>query len=277
MPYIQNTSIIVTGAGNGFGRLIALKAATRGARVVCSDIDPDKTAATVKSITEAGGTAIPACTDVRDLAQMKALAEKALTTYDRIDALVNNAGIMPLAFYADHQSAHDKWVQCIDVNFKGVLNGIVSVYDQMVRQGHGHIINVSSIYGNFPVAGAAVYGATKSAVNFLSEALRVEARGKIKVTIIKPTGVPTTGLAGSVINPQAAVGIVGQNAQSYIKAMRSLMEGTLEPALQDPQSSECSVLDPGFVADQVIYALNQPHGVSVADITIRATGDHFIL
>ena len=100
--------------------------------------------------------------------------------------MVNNAGVMPLAFYADHADAGAAWERCIDINIKGVLNGIVAVYDQMIAQGRGHIVNLSSIYGNFPVAGAGVYGASKAAVNFLSEALRVEAQGRIKVTVVKP-------------------------------------------------------------------------------------------
>ena len=70
----------------------------------------------------------------------------------------------------------------------------------MLKQGRGHVINISSIYGNYPTAGAGVYGATKAAVVFLSESLRMESQGKIKVTTIRPTGVPTTGLGAGVIN-----------------------------------------------------------------------------
>ena len=87
----------------------------------------------------------------------------------------------------------------------------------MIAQGRGHIVNLSSIYGNFPVVGAGVYGATKAAVNFLSESLRMESRGKIKVTIVKPTGVPGTGLAGGIVNQAAIVGILGQNMPSYCR------------------------------------------------------------
>ena len=78
-----------------------------------------------------------------------------------------------------------------------------------MAQGRGHIVNLSSIYGNHPAAGAAVYGATKAAVDYFSHALRQEARGKIKVTVIKPTGVMATGLMGTVINPAAGVGLIG--------------------------------------------------------------------
>ncbi len=79
--------------------------------------------------------------------------------------MVNNAGAMPLAFFSDHGLAADAWERCIDINFEGLLNGITAVYDQMITQGRGQIVNISSIYGNFPNAGGAVYGATKAAVN----------------------------------------------------------------------------------------------------------------
>ena len=118
-----------------------------------------------------------------------------------------HAGTMPLAFFADHAAARDAWDRCIDVNIKGVVHGISAVYDHMVERGRGHVVNISSIYGNFPNAGAAVYSATKAAVNVLSEALRVESQGVIKVTTIKPTGVPATRLGASVVNPEATIGI----------------------------------------------------------------------
>ena len=99
----------------------------------------------------------------------------------------NNAGVMPLAFYADHAEAADAWERCIDINFKGVLNGIMAVHDQMISQGRGHVVNLSSIYGNYPVAGAGVYGATKAFVQSMSEAIRQELKGTgVKVCTLNP-------------------------------------------------------------------------------------------
>lgn len=275
--YVKDKSIIVTGAGGGFGKLVSEKAAALGARVTCADIDLAAVEATVAAIRKAGGIAQAVGADVTSIADMKAVAKSAVAAYGRIDVMLNNAGVMPLALYADHETALEKWHRCIDINIKGVLNGTVAVHDQMIAQGEGHVINVSSIYGNFPVYGAAVYGATKTAVNFLSESLRIETRGKIKVTIVKPTGVPGTGLGAGVVNPQGIVGIVGQNAGEYFEVLGQMREGKLDPVRLDPNEMDYVALDPAFIADQIIHAINQPKGVSIGEITVRASGDHYIL
>ena len=275
--HLKDKSIIVTGAAGGFGKLVSARAAALGAKLTCADVNADMLHVAVKEITDAGGAAQAVPADVTDIAQMKALAAKAIAAYGRIDVMINNAGVMPLAFYADHANALEKWHRCIDINIKGVLNGTVAVFDQMMAQGQGHVINLSSIYGNFPVVGAAVYGATKSAVNFLSESLRMEARGRIKVTIVKPTGVPLTNLGAGVVNPEAIIGIVGHNGPKYLAAMGQLAAGRLDAKKLDPEEQDYVALDPGFIADQVIHAMNQPQGVSIGDITIRAAGDHYIL
>ena len=275
--HIQDKTIIVTGAASGFGRVICQKAVSAGAKVVCADINEGSLNTVVQKLIAAGGKAIGQHTDVSDLSQMQGLATKAVEHFGRIDVMVNNAGTMPLAFYADHGKASEKWSQCIDINIKGVLHGIISVYDQMMAQEEGHVINISSIYGNFPVAGAGVYGASKAAVNFLSESLRVEARGKIKVTTVKPTGVPGTGLSAGIVNQEAIIGILGQNQSEFQSTMQSIADGQVDPKVVNQDSMGCAVLEPDYIADQVIYAINQPKGVTVGDITMRASGDYFVL
>lgn len=275
--YIEGKSIIITGAGNGFGRLVSEKAAALGGKVTCVDINEAGLDETLASIEKANGVAQGVKADVANSKDMERAAAKALEAYGQVDVMLNNAGIMPLALYADHLKAIDKWHQCIDVNIKGVVNGIACVFDHMMSRGEGHVINMSSIFGNYPVAGSNIYGATKAAVNFLSESLRVEAHGKIKVTIVKPTGVLSTGLVSHIINPAAAAGITGHNGESHGDLMEQLIDGSIEPARCDPNDSKYMSLDPDYVADQIIYAMNQPKGVSVGDITIRATGDHYIL
>jgi NADP-dependent 3-hydroxy acid dehydrogenase YdfG len=275
--HIAGKSIVITGAGGGFGRLVAQKAAALGARVTCGDIDLAAAQATVDAVTGAGGTAQAVQTDVRDLAAVKALVAKALEAYGAIDVMMNNAGIMPLAFFSDHEAAYDAWERCIDINIKGVLNGMVAAYDPMIAAGRGQIVNLSSIYGNFPVIGAAVYGASKSAVNFLSESLRVESRGKIKVTTIKPTGVPTTGLSGTVINPAAGIGIVAHNMPDFMDMVGQMGAGTFPAERLSPDAIDYASLAPEHIADAIIHAINQPWGVSISEVTVRAAGDHFVL
>jgi NADP-dependent 3-hydroxy acid dehydrogenase YdfG len=274
---INDKVIVVTGAAGGFGRLISIKAAGLGAKLVCGDIDATGLEATLAQIRAQGGQAEGLPTDVTSLEQMKALSELAIAKFSRLDVMINNAGVMPLAFWADHGVASALWARCLDINIKGVMNGIIAVHDQMIAQGQGHVINISSIYGNFPVAGAGIYGATKAAVNFLSESLRVESQGRIKVTTIRPTGVPATGLGGGVVNPAAIVGILGQNTGSYLATMAAMASGEAPAEQADPASMAYAALDPGFIADAVIHAIAQPWGVSIGDITIRASGDGYIL
>lgn len=275
--HVSGKSIVITGAGGGFGRLVAQKAAARGAKVTLGDINLPAAEEVAAEIRANGGQAQAVSVDVTQLSQVKALVAKALETYGAVDVMLNNAGIMPLAFIADHEAAYAAWERCIDINIKGVLNGMVAAHDPMIAAGSGHVINVSSIYGNFPVTGAAVYGASKAAVNFLSESFRVEARGKVKVTIVKPTGVPATGLGGTVVNQAASVGILGQNTPDFMAMVAGMQDGTFPAARLDPENIDYASLAPEHIADAIIHAIDQPAGVSIGDITVRAAGDHFIL
>jgi NADP-dependent 3-hydroxy acid dehydrogenase YdfG len=273
--YVDGKVIVITGAGSGFGRLVAQKTAALGARVVAADIDEAGLEATCASI--APGEALGVRTDVTSRADMAALARRAVERFGAIDVMVNNAGVMPLAFYADHEQAADAWDRCIDVNLKGVLHGIIAVHDQMIAQGRGHIVNLSSIYGNYPVEGAAVYGATKAAVNVLSESLRQESRGRIKVTTIRPTGVPNTGLGAGVVNPAAIRGILGRNEAEFMATLGQLMGEDPPKEITDPERIGYFSLAPELLADQIVFAINQPWGVSISDLTVRASGDSFMI
>lgn len=274
--YIAGKVVVITGAGSGFGRLTAGSAASMGASVVAADIDRASVTETVSAITDSGGSAIAVETDVASKQQMDAMADAAVDAFGAIDVLVNNAGVMPLAFFSDHEQAASAWDRCIDINLKGVLNGITAVYDQMIRQGRGHIINLSSIYGNQGTVGSAVYSATKAAVVVLSDALRVEAQGKIKVTVIRPTGVPATNLGGGVINPEAIIGITGQNVQRFGESITRWMEGALPDDQADRDSVRYWTLSPEDLTAQIIAVMNMPWGINISDITVRATGEDYI-
>jgi NADP-dependent 3-hydroxy acid dehydrogenase YdfG len=274
--HITGKSVIVTGAGSGFGRLTSEKLAALGAKVTCADINLDAVEAVAAAIRAAGGQAVAVSADVSSLQDMRALAKVALDAHGAIDVMVNNAGIMPLAFLAEHEAAIEAWSRCIDINFKGLMHGTVAVYDQMIAQGRGHVVNISSIYGNKPTAGAAIYGATKAAVDYFSHSLRQEAKGKIKVTVIKPTGVFATGLGKTVINPKAGAGIAGHNVADFYATLGKLQTGTAPPQLTDPQDIAYAMLDPSYIADAIVHVIDQPWGVAISDVTVRAGGDDYI-
>ncbi len=275
--HVADKVIVITGAGSGFGRLVSEKTAALGAAVVGGDINAAALLETARAVETQGGRIATRVTDVTRYSDQEALIALALERFGRVDVMLNNAGTMPLAFYADHANAREAWERCIDINIKGVLYGMLAVHDTMIAQGRGHVINVSSIYGNYPVVGAGVYGATKAAVNVLSESLRMESQGRIKVTIVKPTGVPATGLSSGVVNPAAVVGILGHNMASYGAKMQALAAGQLPAADSDPDSITYVALAPEWLADQIVYAINQPWGVAIGDITVRASGDGYIL
>lgn len=275
--YVSSKSIVITGAGSGFGRLLSLKAGARGASITCGDINADTAEETARKVRDAGGNAQSCAVDVTQFTQVQALVAKAVEAFGSIDVMVNNAGTMPLAMMEDHALAMEAWNRCIDINFKGVMHGCIAAYDPMMAQGRGHVINVSSIYGNHPVVGSAVYGATKAAVNYFSDSYRQDCRGKIKVTIVKPTGVPGTGLSAGVISPMGAVGIVGQNAAEFYELMGGMAEGKLPNSGLSPDDMDYLVLAPEYIADAMLHAIDQPWGVSIGEITVRASGDHYIM
>lgn len=275
--HLAGRVVVVTGAGGGFGRLIVDMCAARGAKVVLGDVDHAAAEAAAEAIRADGGEAEAVAVDVRDLGQVRALAARAVERFGSVDVMVNNAGIMPLAFFADHDQAWEAWDRCIDINLKGVLNGICAVHDQMAQQGRGHVVNIASIYGNAGTAGSGVYSATKAAVGILSDALRKESQGTIKVTTVRPTGVLGTGLAGSVINPAASVGIVGPNQERYMERVMAYLTGTLDAPLADIDEPAYWAIEPEVVAAEVVHAIDQPWGVSISDVTVRATGEDYVI
>lgn len=272
--YVEGKVIIITGASSGFGKLTAKRAAEMGGKIVLAARSEEKLKETVAEIKAAGGEASYIVTDVAKKDGVFAMAKFAVDTYGRIDVLVNNAGTMPLAFFSEHEQALDKWEQCIDISIKGTIFGISAVYDQMIKQGQGQVINVSSIYANFPVAGAGVYQVAKMGVQYLAESLRSECQGKIKVTTIKPTGFMKTNLSSSVVDQMAMMPAVAGPLEILSNWVE---EAPLRPDFHDINSMTYNDPDPQVLADNIIYAINQPWGVSIGDLTVRASGESFVI
>ncbi|HEU4363320.1 MAG TPA: SDR family oxidoreductase [Mycobacterium sp.] len=274
--HLAGKVVVVTGAAGGFGKLITAKCAARGANVVGIDVDAANLTAVFDGIQAHGFTGTHQVADVTDLEQMKAAVRHAVERFGAVDVIVNNAGVMPLAYFADHELAWQKWHRAIDINIKGVLNGITAVYDQMIKQGRGQVVNISSIYGNAGIEGAGVYSATKAAVTALSDSLRVEAKGKIKVTTVKPTGVLGTNLGSWIVNTKAVRGIVGRWADGYTEAVRAFFDGTLPAERTDADSVKYWAITPDDLADAVVHVIDQPWGISISDLTVRASAEDYI-
>ena len=274
--YLKDKVIIVTGAASGFGRLISEKCAAGGAKVVGVDFNGESLNEVFEGIRAAGFECTAHIADVADMAQVKAAAQHAVDTYGAIDVIVNNAGVMPLAFFADHKRAWEKWHKAIDINIKGVVNGISAVYDTMIEQGRGQVVNISSIYGNAGTEGSGVYSATKAAVDVLSDSLRVEAQGRIKVTTVKPTGVLGTNLASWVVNETAIMGLVGQKGLQFAENVGNLQNGSLRPEQMDLDSVGYWLITPDDLANAVVHVIDQPWGINISDVTVRASGENYV-
>ena len=186
---IAGKVVVITGASSGLGESTARHLAKLGASVVLGARRTDRLDAIVKGIKADGGTALAETVDVTVRSQVEALVQKVIATYGRIDVLVNNAGIMPIAPLAALKV--DEWDRMIDLNIKGVLYGIAAALPYMQKQKSGHIINIASVFGIKVFApGGTVHCATKAAVRTLTEGLRMEVHAdKIRTTIIDPGAV----------------------------------------------------------------------------------------
>lgn len=240
---IAGKVIVITGASSGLGEATARHLATRGAAVVLGARRSERIEALAEELNAAGHRAKAVTTDVTDKAQVKQLVDAAVETYGRVDVLLNNAGLMPLA--PMERLKVDEWDQMIDVNLKGTLYGIAAALPYMKEQKSGHIINVSSVAGHKVIPGGCVYCATKFAVRALSEGLREEVTPyNIRTTIVSPGAVATELL--DHISEQD---------------IRSQTEEFAHPIAIPPES----------FARMVAFAVNEPEDVDVNEILFRPT------
>ncbi|MEV7419966.1 SDR family oxidoreductase [Streptomyces sp. NPDC089919] len=232
-------SVAVTGAGSGIGEATARRLAADGHRVLLGGRRTDRLERITSEITAAGGRAAFRRLDVTDAADTRAFVDAALERYGQLDALVNNAGVMPLSPLDALRT--EEWDRMLDVNVRGVLHGIAAALPVMRARGRGHIVNIASV-GAYEVSPtAAVYCATKFAVRAISEGLRQESDGRIRVTLVSP-GVTESELADGITDPVAR------------EAMRSYRAVALPAAA---------------IADAIAYALSQPPEVDVNEIVVR--------
>ena len=189
MMRLPGRVVIVTGASSGIGHATAIGLSAEGAAVVAVARRRDRLDALAAAVRAGGGQALAVAADVTLAADMEMVAERTVDTFGRIDAIVCNAGIG--CHGTVDESSPEEMRRVVDVNLMGTLYAARAVLRHMRRQGHGHVIAVSSISGRRGVAGSSVYGATKAAQVAFIESLRAEFVG--------------TDLHASVILPVATV------------------------------------------------------------------------
>ena len=191
----QDATAIITGGASGIGRTMALELVSRGCTVILADRQLIMAEELAASIVADGGNAWARELDVCDYPAVQALVDETVAKTGRLDYMFNNAGIAVGGM--THDLEVDDWDISIDVNIRGVTNGVQACYKLMVAQGFGHIVNTASMAGLIPSTNAVPYSTSKFAVVGLSQALRIEAEYRgVRVSALCPGAIQTPILTG---------------------------------------------------------------------------------
>ena len=235
--------VAVTGASSGIGEATARACAGAGATLALAARRHDRIEALAAEIENDGGHALAIPADVSDPAEARAFVERAHAELGRLDALVNNAGVMLLGPIVD--APLDEWRAMIDVNVYGVLYCTHAALPIMLEQGGGDIVNVSSVAGRIARAGSGVYNLTKWGIGAFSESLRQEVTERnIRITLVEPGAVDT----------------------ELREHNRPEIREVIEQTFKDVRS-----LDAEDIADAIVYAISRPPHVSVNEMLVRPT------
>lgn len=245
MHGIEQKVIVITGASSGIGEATARLLASKGARVVLGARRTDRLETLAMEIRSAGGIADVLALDVTNLDSMQSFIDFAVQLHGRVDVLINNAGVMPLSKLEALKV--DEWNRMIDVNIRGVLHGIAATLPIIQQQRAGQIINIASIGAYAVSPTAAVYCATKYAVRAISEGLRQEVGGDIRVTVIAP-GVTESELADSISD---------EGGRAEMREFRKI------------------AIPASAIARAIAYAVDQPADVDVSELIVRPTASPF--
>lgn len=244
---IQDKVVVIMGASSGIGAATANLLASQGAKLSLAARRLDRLEEIKKSNPTAQIKIFKA--DVTKADDVQAVIDGTVAEFGRVDVLFNNAGIMPVNNL--DQVARDEWQQMLDINVKGVLNGIASALPVMKQQNSGHVISTSSVLGYEVLPGYAAYSGTKYAVRAIMEGLRQEEYGNnIKTTVIAPGSVKTE-LFNSINNEAVKKG--------------------LEDAMKQP-GAEIAALDADEIAQAVAFVIDTPANMAVNEMIIRPTG-----
>ncbi|NDZ17556.1 oxidoreductase [Variovorax sp. WS11] len=245
MSGIEGKVVVITGASSGIGEATARLLSERGARVVMGARRTERLESIAAAIIREGGQARFRAVDVTKREDVASFVDFAAHEFGRVDVIVNNAGVMPLSPL--EETKVNEWDQMIDVNIRGVLHGIAAGLPRMRAQGSGQFINMASIGAHTVSPTAAVYCATKFAVRAISEGLRQEVGGDIRVTVVSP-GVTESELAESISDASA----------------REVMRGYRQISIS-----------PYAIARAVAFAIDQPDDVDTSEIIIRPTASPY--
>ncbi|MEU6405561.1 SDR family oxidoreductase [Streptomyces sp. NPDC046985] len=242
MTGISGKAVAVAGASSGIGEATALHLAERGARLVLGARRAERLSGLVERIEKAGGEAVAVTMDVRRREDVVRLVATAQERFGRLDVLFSNAGSMAVSPF-DELRVED-WESMVDVNVKGVLNGIAAALPVFRAQGAGHFVHTASTAAYKVVPNQAVYAATKTAVKVLTEGLRQEAGPNLRVTLVSPGFTNTEGI-GKGGSPETAAALVAQR--------------------------DAIAMPPEAIARAVAFAVEQPETVDVGEIVVRPT------
>jgi len=189
---LSNQVALVTGAGRGIGKSISSHLASLGAKVALCARSQNDLEALSRDITSKGGTATALACDVSDLRSVERVCAEVEKSFGRLDILVNNAGVGSFSGPL-HEMTPEDWEKVLNTNLRGVFYCIRAFAPMMIRQGGGHIVNISSLAGKNPLPNGAAYAASKWGLNGLSYAVAEELRAKnVRVSVVCPGSVDTS-------------------------------------------------------------------------------------
>ena len=236
--------VAITGASSGIGEATALRCAKAGASVALGARRTERIDALAAQIEEGGGAAVAVSLDVTSEEQATGFVRTAHERLGRLDALINNAGVMLLGPVEGADT--ENWRRMIEVNCLGLLYCTHAALPLMREQGSGHIVNVASVAGRRASLGSGVYNMTKWGVVGFSEALRQEAlHANIRVTVVEPGFVETELLETN--------------------------EGYVQDAAAKLKDEMGEVLRADDIADAIVHALAAPQHVSINEVLVRPT------
>jgi NADP-dependent 3-hydroxy acid dehydrogenase YdfG len=193
MKTLDDKVVVITGAGSGIGRALAVNLARRGSLLALSDVDEAGLAETVELAATAGAREVRSDRlDVADRAGFAAYAASVAEQFGRVNVVVNNAGVALAGDLVDLTYEDMDWI--VGINFWGVVHGTKEFLPHLIASGDGHLVNISSLFGLISVAGSSTYNASKFAVRGFTEAVRMDmllAGHPVGVTCVHPGGIRT--------------------------------------------------------------------------------------